>query len=54
MYMKLIDKAMGTDLIKLARQSDDAEMLAFADELEAAGPYREATEDEIEKFMDLI
>lgn len=52
--MKRLDNAMRTDLIELARQSDDEEMLAFADELEASGKYTEATQDEIERFMELV
>lgn len=52
--MKSLDKAMRTDLIVMLRQSTDPKLIAFADELTAAGPYTEATEDEIEKFIELV
>jgi hypothetical protein len=52
--MKRLDNAMRTDLIGMLRTSDEPEHVAFADELEAAGPYTEATEDEIERFMEIV
>ena len=42
------------DLVKIVEQSDEVEALEFAQELKDAGMYAEASEDEIERFMEIV
>lgn len=52
--LKRLDAATRKELVKMLEQSDDAEALDFAKELKNAGMYKEASEDEIERFMELV
>ena len=52
--MKRLDQTFRNELIQMLRQSSDAAHLEFADELEAAGPYGYASDDQIEKFMEIV
>jgi hypothetical protein len=54
MFMKTLDQTFRKDLIDMLRQSDEADHIALADDLTAAGPYGFATSDEIERFMDIV
>ena len=51
---KKLDAASRKDLVKMLEQSEDVEALAFAEELKKAGMYADATEDEIERFMEFV
>ncbi|WP_299073265.1 hypothetical protein [uncultured Paraglaciecola sp.] len=51
---KKLEAAMRKDLVKMLEQSDDKKALDFAKELKVAGMFTEATEDEIERFMELV
>ena len=52
--MKMINRATRKDLLELLDANDYGDDgRTLAEDLKAAGPYTEATEDEIERFMDL-
>lgn len=51
---KRIDKTFRKDVIAMLRTSDESEHEALAKELEAAGPHGFMTDDEIERFMDIV
>ena len=53
MFNKL-DSTTRKDLVKMLEQSNDEKALSFAKKLRDAGMFTEASEDEIERFMELV
>lgn len=51
---KKLDAATRKDLVQMLEQADETAALEFAQELKDSGMYTEATEDEIERFMEIV
>jgi hypothetical protein len=52
--MKRLDRTFRKDIIAMLRTSDETEHNALADDLEKAGPHGFMTDDDIERFMEVV
>jgi hypothetical protein len=52
--MKRLDQTFRKELITMLRTSDEQAHLDLADDFERAGPHGFATDDEIERFMEIV
>ena len=52
--MKSMSRVMRSELVNILMESSEDELKQFAQDLIGRGQYTEATEDEIETFMELV